>query len=219
MRLVSITRLCLAGLLCALLAAASGAGAAEGPQVWRGNFAIGRQGAVFSPCLSGLRLEVADATANGALSAAYREFAPQPGKPIFVEFTGVRAGDRVRADRLHRASRDGPGCREALAQLRVAALGSDPVWSFELRAEGARLQRQREFAPREFPPGALTSGRSGEMSYEGASATSVLRLTVRPGECRDALSGALFDHSAELRIDGVLLKGCAYRGDLERPLP
>jgi uncharacterized membrane protein len=202
--------------LAAMVCAADGARADEPSALWRGNFALGRHGAEMSPCFSGSRIEVDDATPGGLLSALYRELASRPGKPIFVEFSGTRTAGRVRAEALHRASRDGPGCRENVSALRLVALGSDPLWRLESGADGVRLYRAGA-GSRDFPPRALAS-RGAEFVYEGANASSVLRLTVTPGGCRDRLSNAFFDHSAEVRLDGETLRGCTYRGDLERPL-
>lgn len=187
-----------------------------GQHIYRGNFAIGKAGALFSSCFSGTRIAVEDATANGALGAAYRDIASQAGKAIFVEFSGRESGGRLRAENLHRASAGGPGCAERIAELGLVALGSDPVWGLETRASGMRLRILREFAPREFPP-ARRAASDGVLRYEASTAHSVLRIAVRPGACRDALSGSLFDHLIEVRVDDQVLEGCAYWGDLDRP--
>ncbi len=186
-----------------------------GARIFRGNFAIGKSGPLFSACFSGTRVRLEDATADGALSAAYREITPQPGWAIFVEFSGRQSGDRVRADILHRASAGGPGCAESTADLGLVALGSDPVWGLETRASGMRLRILRESAPHDYPPPTVTTAQ-GEVRYETATANSVLRVVVRPGACRDAMSGSLFDQRAEVRLDDRVLNGCAYWGDLER---
>ncbi len=201
----------------ALLALTSVSAEEVSSSLWRGNFAIGRHGAEMSPCFSGSRIEIEDATTSGLLTALYRELASRPGKPIFVEFSGTRAAGRVRAEALHRASRDGPGCRENVSAVRLVALGTDPLWRLESRAEGMRLYQAGVGAPREFPARAFAS-RGAEFVYEGASASSVLKLRVIPGACRDRLSNAFFDHVAEVELDAERLSGCAYWGELERPL-
>ncbi len=201
----------------ALGASSSRADDDSASRIFRGNFVIGRSGAVFSPCFSGTRVRLEDATPGGALSAAYREIASQPGLAIFIEFSGRGSGDHVRADQLHRASEHGPGCAETVAELGLVALGSEPVWGLESRASGIRLRILRESASREFPPASVTSG-NGELRYESASRNSVLRVAVRPGTCRDPLSGSLFDQIAVVQLDDLTLQGCAYWGDLQRPL-
>jgi len=198
------------------LAAPGGLAADDaGPRIFRGNFIVGKSGALFSPCFSGKRIAVDDATPGGALGAAYREITPQPGVAIFVEFSGRQAGARLRAEQLHRASAGGPGCAEPIAELGLVALGSDPVWGLESRASGIRLRILRESAAREFPPARVMSRDRG-VRYEAATEHSVLRIEVRAGTCRDALSGSLFDHVAEVHLDDLTLQGCAYWGDLER---
>jgi putative lipoprotein len=221
-RLVARILAVAAAALGASLAAAAGPAEDEaGTRIFRGNFLVGKSGALFSPCFSGTRVRLEDATAGGALGAAYREIAPQPGWAIFVEFSGRESGGHLRAEKLHRASAGGPGCAESIAELGLVALGSDPVWGLESRASGIRMRILRESAPREFPPPSVTTNKDeprGETRYETATANSVLRIVVRPGACRDALSGSLFDHIAEVHLDDLTLQGCAYWGDLERHL-
>ncbi|MDH4190779.1 MAG: hypothetical protein OEW21_11305 [Betaproteobacteria bacterium] len=190
----------------------------EAETLYRGNFAIGRLGAVFSPCFSATRIVVEDATAGEMLTAAYREISEQAGRAIFVEFSGRKSNGGLRAQRLHRASRGGPGCRERLLELKFAALGSEPVWGLEARAANVRLRLWGESAPREFPPGNFVAAQA-EARYEGATPTSLLRVIVRPGICRDALSGSIFDHRVEIQLDARILRGCGYWGDLGRASP
>jgi putative lipoprotein len=217
-RLVAgILTFCAAALGSSFAAAPARAVDDAGTRIFRGNFAIGKSGALFSACFSGTRTALEDATAGGALSAAYREIASQPGIAIFVEFSGRQIGEHLRAEKLHRASAGGPGCAESIAELGLVALGSDPVWGLESRASGMRLRILRESAPRRFPPARVATDK-GEIRYETATEHSVLRIAVRPGACRDPLSGSLFEQIAEVHLDDLTLQGCAYWGDLERPV-
>ena len=186
-------------------------------QIWRGNFLVGRPGAMFSPCRTGERLSLEDATPDRALEAAYRELARRPGRPIFVEFAGQRDGTRIRATRFERAQAEGPGCREALADVRLRAYGFNPFIQLEARASSVLLRQSPASAPLEYAGAALRLV-DGEARYEGVTADSVLRLRVRATPCREALSSAIFSYEALLEVDGARYAICAYWGDFG-PIP
>ena len=95
-------------LLLFLTCCAALAHAQEPARVWRGNFIAAKQGLMMSPCRSGERLIVEDATPKRELDAIYRELTQRPGRAIFMELEGSRNGRMVRAVRLDRAYAEGP---------------------------------------------------------------------------------------------------------------
>jgi uncharacterized membrane protein len=194
----------------ALALAASGA---EAQTVWRGNFLAGKQGLQMSPCRSGERLAVEDRTPGRELESLYQELAQRAGRAIFIEIGGTREKSRLIAERVHRAHAEGPGCREDLQEIRLRALGSEPFWSLEARADAVLLRRLGVQPPMRFPAGAFER-RGSEFVYEGASENSVLHVAVREARCRDTMSGAFFTLGIQLELDGKQLSGCAYWGDL-----
>lgn len=209
------SRLCL---LLALTCAAMPLGAADEAQVWRGNFLVSRQGvALFSPCRSGERLVLQDATAGRAIETAYRELARQRGRAIFVEFAGDRDGARIRALRFERAQAEGPGCREDLDDIRLRAYGFNPFIQLEMRAASTLVRLRPAAAPVEFSGAALRL-EDGEARYESANARSVLRLRLRARPCREVLSSAIFSTEALIEVDGERYAVCAYWGALG-PIP
>ncbi len=208
------------GRACAALAlgcALTSAAAAGGEQVWRGNFLVGKPGALFSPCRTGERLLLQDATPGQALEAGYRELARRPGRAIFAEFIGQRDGKTIRATRFLRAQAEGPGCREDLDEVRLRAYGFNPFLQLEMRAASTLLRLRPASPPIEYS-GATLRLEDGEARYEGANAESVLRLRVRAKDCREALSSAIFSYEALIEVEGERYAVCAYWGDLA-PIP
>jgi uncharacterized membrane protein len=180
--------------------------------IWRGNFLAGKQGLQMSPCRSGERLAVEDRTPGRELESLYKELAQRPGRAIFIEVGGTREKSTLIAERVHRAHAEGPGCREDLQEIRLRALGSEPFWSLEARADAMLFRRLGVHEAMRFPVGALER-RGDEFVYEGASEKSVLRVVVREARCRDIMSGAYFTLVIQLELDGKQLTGCAYWGD------
>jgi uncharacterized membrane protein len=202
--------------LVALVAAAAGLAQAQEPErVWRGNFIAARQGLMMSPCRSGERLIVIDATPQRQLDAVYRELTQRPGRAIFMELTGSRNGRVVRAGRLHRAYAEGPGCREDLEEVRLRANGTEPFWHLDARRDAVLMRRPGADAPQRFAPAAFAR-HGDELRYEGADARAVLRAVVREAVCRDAMTGGYYTLAITLEWDGQRLAGCAYLGDYER---
>ena len=203
--------------LLVLLVAAGGSSQAEEPaRVFRGNFIASAKGLMMSPCRSGERLIVEDATPQRQLETLYRELTQRPGRAIFMELTGSRNGRMVRATRLHRAYAEGPGCREDLDAVQLRANGTEPFWHLDARRD-AVLMRRPGTEPAERFPAAVLERRGSEWVYEGASGQSVLRLAVREAACRDAMTGGYYTLSVSIERDGRKLTGCAYWGDYERP--
>ena len=183
---------------------------------FRGNFIAAAKGLMMSPCRSGERLIVEDATPKRELDAIYRELTQRPGRAIFMELTGSRNGRLVRATRLHRAYAEGPGCREDLDAVQLRANGTEPFWHLDARKDAVLLRRPGADPVQRFP--ATPWQRRGEQwVYEGAAEHSVLRVVVRDAICRDAMTGGYYTLSASADWDGRKLTGCAYWGDFERP--
>jgi len=204
--------------LALVLAGATASPAAAGEEiVWRGNFLVGKAGALFSPCRTGERLLLEDATPGHALEAAYRELARRPGRAIFAEFVGERDAKTIRATRFERAQAEGPGCREDLDEVRLRAYGFNPFVQLEMRATSTYLRLRPAGAPREYA-GAALRVEEDEARYEGASADAVLRLRVRAKPCREVLSSAIFSYEALIEVEGERYAVCAYWGDLG-PIP
>ena len=204
-------------LLALVMAAYSAlASAQEASAIWRGNFIAAKQGLMMSPCRSGERLIVEDATPKRELDALYRELTQRPGRAIFMELTGSRNGRLVRATRLHRAYAEGPGCREDLDAVQLRANGTEPFWHLDARQDAVLLRRPGADPVQRFPATPFAR-RGAEFVFEGAAEKSVLRVVVREAVCRDAMTGGYYTLSASAEWDGRKLLGCAYWGEYERP--
>jgi uncharacterized membrane protein len=187
---------------------------ADDARLWRGNFLVGRPGAVFSPCRSAEHYQVEDATTGKALEEAYRELARQPGRAIFIEFVGVRMAHGIRATRFERALTDGPGCGEDLGAVRMRAYGFNPFIQIEVRAAQVYLRLRPAAAPEIYMGGVLQVD-NGEARLEATRADAVLKLRVRARPCREPLSNGLFSYEALADVHGTPYTACAYWGDLE----
>lgn len=203
--------------LLAFIIGYAGLAQAQAPAtVYRGNFIAAARGLMMSPCRSGERLIVEDATPKRELDAIYRELTQRPGRAIFMELTGSRNGRLVRATRLHRAYAEGPGCREDLDAVQLRANGTEPFWHLDA-GKGAVLLRRPGVDPVQRFPATPLERRGAEFVFEGAAERSVLHVVVREAVCRDAMTGGYYTLSATADWDGRKLIGCAYWGDFERP--
>ena len=203
-------------LLLSMMVASAEIRGQEAGTVWRGNFIASTRGLMMSPCRSGERLIVEDATPAQVLERTYREITQRPGRAIFVELAGRRTADTVRAQRLLRAYAEGPGCREDLGNVRLRAHGTEPFWHIDVRRDAVLLRRPGPEPVVPFPAARLEPQGEG-FALEAASRRSVLRLVVREAVCRDAMTGGYYALSASFAQDGRTLTGCAYWGDFERP--
>lgn len=183
-------------------------------ELWRGNFVANAHGLYLSPCRTGERLRVEDATDARDLAELYAALAERPGRPIFVELEGRREGRRIRAAALRRAVAGGAGCAEDLVGVRLRAAGGPPPWWLELRSDGARV-RLGPASPMRFPAAAFDR-QGGQWHYEAAEGRSVLRVRAVEERCRDPLARAVFPYRVTVEIDGVRRTGCGYPGDAGR---
>lgn len=202
------------GVVAAVLGVASRA--QEPAQIWRGNFIAAEKGLMMSPCRSGERLIVIDATPKRQLEALYKEMTQRPGRSIFMELTGQRNGRVVQAQQLHKAYAEGPGCREDLDVVVLRANGTEPFWHLDVRKDSVAIRRPGPDAVQRYPAAAFAR-RGDALVLEVSADRSVLRVTVREAVCRDAMSGGYYTYGATADWDGKRYFGCAYWGDLGRP--
>ncbi|MCQ4294545.1 hypothetical protein NAU58_03035 [Pseudomonas stutzeri] len=113
--------------------------------------------------------------------------------------------------RIYRLQREGHGCNEEnFKQLILRASGQEPGWAVTVTTRGMLLVRQGE-SPIALPyleeqlPG-------GQLSFTSEANEHQLDLWVAPQRCVDSASGTVSHLSAELRLDGQTLRGCAYYG-------
>lgn len=133
---------------------------------------------------------------------------------LFVDLDGQRvSGDQptLSVAHLYRLEREGHGCAEPdLRRLVLTASGNEPAWNLRLNRHGLVLLRPGQ-EPLALPyleeqlPG-------GSYSFTSEANGQRLDLWVAPKRCVDDMSGSLRHLSAELRLDGEVLRGCAALG-------
>ena len=113
--------------------------------------------------------------------------------------------------RVYRLQREGHGCgEENFKHLILRASGHEPGWSVNVTSRGMLLTRPGQ-EPVALPyleeqlPG-------GQLSFTSEANAQQLDLWVAPQRCVDSASGTVSHLSAELRLDGQTLRGCAYYG-------
>lgn len=215
-------------LLVVVIAAALLAGGARAAEpdpkaprhLMRGTLSMAGEGGVFRTCGSKPREYVFADASRGDVAAVYRELAAAPGAPVYMELRGVvlnlpgeSAGRlELRAERLERAERQGPGCRRTLGRLEALALGSSPAWQAEIAPTGITFASLEDRGMLMFPARTGAWPLDAPLRYEGRSADAQLALALEPGRCRDALTGNLYGIHARAVLNGTEYRGCAIRG-------
>ncbi len=153
---------------------------------------------------------------SGLAEDAQALMAGQPGH-LFADLRGTL--HQARPDevgqfaltRVYRLQREGHGCgEENFEHLILRASGHEPDWTVSVTARGMLLTRPGQ-SPIALPyleeqlPG-------GQLSLTSEVNAQRLDLWVAPQRCIDSASGAVSHLSAELRLDGQTLRGCAYYG-------
>ena len=108
-----------------------------------------------------------------------------------------------------------PRLAEDQQGLRFAARGNEPFWNADVRTERIRFAEPLASRELELPWVAP--------QLEGAARTYVTTSEESPGRelalrlteerCIDTMSGERFPYTAELRLDGRRLTGCALEGE------
>lgn len=170
---------------------------------------------LFRPCSEQRRFVVADSGATGILQEAATLLDDGPG-PLFVDLRGnlgasKGADGQMDVTQLYRLQREGHGCEDLnFKRLLLRASGHEPEWNINVNAKGLVLEQLGQepvalpYMEEQLPDGRfnLTSEANGKR----------IELWVAPQRCVDSMSGSVQHLSAELRLDGKHLRGCAYFG-------
>ena len=137
---------------------------------------------------------------------------------LFVDLRGWPQGStqadldgEVRLDQVYRVQGEGPGCDEpGFDRLLLRASGHEPDWALGVGEEGLVLLRPSEeplalpYLEEQMP--------NGSLSLSSEANGQRLELWLTPEHCVDSMSGAVQHLSAELRLNGSVLRGCASYG-------
>ncbi|WP_236211100.1 COG3650 family protein [Metapseudomonas otitidis] len=171
---------------------------------------------VFRPCQEQRRFVITDVGATGILQEAATLLDDGPG-PLFADLGGQLGASKAGADgqldvrRLYRLQREGHGCDDPnFRRLLLRASGNEPSWNVNVSNAGLVLEQPEQpplaipYMEEQLPDGRfnLTSEANGRR----------VELWIAPKRCVDSMSGAVEHLSAELRLDGKTLRGCAAFG-------
>jgi putative lipoprotein len=161
-----------------------------------------------------------------AFDDTYAKLAGEPGTLLFVELRGERVaspqGTVIPAsfkqafivEELLYAGvpSEGGGCAAPAPAYRALARGNEPFWSVEIDREQMLLRQPDEPAPSKYSV-QETQDAEGSVTYRGASGDKALEITVTNNPCSDSMSGEYFAYTADLNLQGRVLRGCARIGE------
>lgn len=172
---------------------------------------------LLRPCQEQRRFVIANDGATEIMRDAAELLADGPG-PLFADLRGqLAASQRSGVDgqltlsQVYRLQREGPGCDDPnFKRTTLHASGQEPSWSVTVSSRGLVLNRLGQqplalpYLEEQLPASRLnlTSEANGQR----------LELWAAPQRCVDSMSGAVQHLSAELRLNGQVMRGCAYFG-------
>ncbi|MBM7060513.1 hypothetical protein JQX08_07315 [Pseudomonas sp. UL073] len=183
----------------------------------QGELVINAGQMLFKPCGEQRQLILGDDGSTSLARDAAGLLADGPG-PLFADLRGVPAASqdggndgRLSVQRVYRVQREGHACSDPdFKRLAVRASGHAPDWSVRVSQGGMVLERAGQepqalpFVEEQLP--------EGRLNFSSEANGERLELWVAPQHCVDAASGAVQHLSAELRINGQVLRGCAHYG-------
>jgi uncharacterized membrane protein len=186
-----------------------------------GRLIFGHEAREFESC-GGRRYWVADAT-GGDLQRTYEASIGTAYQSRFVEVLATRLpeangafaasyDEQLRVTDLLRLETEGPGCSLDLGGAQFRALGVEPFWHLDVDTRALRLSRLGQ-ASLTFAISAIESNATTTV-WRAQDESDTLILTVEKARCTDSMSGSLFAYTAEVRLGGEMLSGCALT-----PLP
>jgi putative lipoprotein len=180
---------------------------------------LSRQGdaLILRPCQENRRFGIEDSADTG-LAREARELFAGGADSLFVDVRGTYGGSRssgtdgaLQVDTLYRIQNEGHACDDPnFKRTIVQAGGNEPGWSVMINAQGLLLERPGQKAL--VVPYVVESVPGGSSSYSSEANGQKLELWVAPARCVNSMSGAVSTLSAELRLNGQVLRGCAYPG-------
>lgn len=161
-----------------------------------------------------------------ALDEIYSRLAGEPGAALYIEARGERTttpqGTTIPVtytqtfllEQVLFAALPGEGgaCAAGTPAWRVRASGNEPFWSVEITGERIQLREPEPAMPLNLPV-TESQDSEGTVTYRAAGEGHVLELVVASQACSDSMSGAYFAYTAEGKLDGRELRGCARIGE------
>lgn len=172
---------------------------------------------VLRPCGEQRQFTLINDGSSEIVREAAQLFSDGPG-PLFVDLSGRLAASaaadsdgQLQVVEVYRLQREGLGCNDpAFKRLVLRAYGNEPDWSLNVTERGLAL-----FRPGQEPlalPYLEEQLPDGRFNISSEANGQRLELWIAPQRCSDSMSGAVQHLSAELRLDGQVLRGCAAIG-------
>ncbi|WP_061243087.1 COG3650 family protein [Ectopseudomonas composti] len=174
---------------------------------------------VFTPCQEQRRFVLVDG-GNSSVEREIMRLGSDGHASLFADLAGRLGGSQAKGSdgrfeisQIYRLQGEGHGCEDLnFKRLTLRAGGNEPSWHLEVGSKGLVLNRP------EKPPLALPYLEEqlpdGRLSFSSEANGQRLDLWVAPQRCIDDMSGTVNHLTAELRLDGQVLRGCAYFGSM-----
>lgn len=183
----------------------------------QGQLQLQGQQLLFSPCQEQRRFVVNDSGNTGIAREAAQLFADGQ-QSLFADLAGQLGGSqgngtdgRFDLSQLYRLQAEGHGCDDLnFKRLTLRASGNEPFWQVEVGSKGLVLNRPGQeplalpYLEEQLP--------DQRLSFSSEANNQRLELWISPRRCNDDMSGAVNHLSAELRLDGQVMRGCAHYG-------
>ncbi|MFK0089302.1 COG3650 family protein [Pseudomonas sp. NPDC090755] len=171
---------------------------------------------LFKPCGESRHFAIFDAGNTGLLQEA-AALAAEPGT-LFADVSGnlsasQKAGNdgQLNVQRLYRVEHSDSACSDPnFKRLTLRAYGHEPDWSLKASGKGMILDRPGQ--PSLAVPYLEEQLPDGRFSINTEANGQRVELWVAPQRCVDVATGGVQHLSAELRLNGQLMRGCAYYG-------
>ncbi|PWB36102.1 hypothetical protein DCO48_01250 [Pseudomonas sp. SDI] len=171
---------------------------------------------LFKPCNETRRFAIADSGNTGILQEAVA-LAATPGT-LFADLRGTLGSSQgagndgqMNVQKLFRIEHSANACSDPnFKKLTLRAHGNEPDWN--LNAGGKGMVLTRPGVPELAVPYLEEQMPDGRFSLSTEANGQRVDLWVAPQRCVDSATGAVSHLTAELRVDGQTLRGCAYYG-------
>lgn len=162
---------------------------------------------VFSPCRDRSYALVEDVSADRQVTRGLEMAGVADGRKYYVELLGVVDGGALRASEFNMARAEGHCQKPGGTEEAWLASGNEPGWALAAGGEKVTLQRQ---GGKEVSVPYQVFERQGEVAqFSGQSAAGRLEVRFEHKLCRDTMAGTVFGWTATVRVDGLMLQGCA----------
>jgi putative lipoprotein len=172
---------------------------------------------LFRPCKEQRQFQI-DAPPESELSTDIHNLLNDGHSTLFADLRGqLQSATKTGLDgqivpsEIYRLQAEGNGCNDInFSRTLLRASGNEPSWAVAVSNLGLILNRPgREPQALPYLEEQLPEGR---LSLSSEANGQRLDLWVAKQRCVDAMSGAINHMTAELRLDGEVLRGCAYLG-------